>query len=198
MLDWEHMSKKIFILMGNPDSDGTLGAQLADYYASEATAAGHEVRRTNIGDLQFDPILHKGYKTIQQLEPDLLKVQEDMKWADHFVLIYPLWWAGMPALLKGMWDRMFIPGFAFHFWKNGMGWDRLLKGKTARVIITSKNWPIVERFLFGDFTNEIGKALLGFSGYKVRLTEIGHSENMPEGKRTHWMGTVSKLAKSAK
>jgi putative NADPH-quinone reductase len=184
--------------MGNPDSEGTLGSELADAYVKEAQAAGHEVRRTNIGDLQFDPILHKGYKVIQQLEPDLLKVQEDMKWADHFVLIYPLWWAGMPALLKGMWDRMFIPGFAFHFWKNGMGWDKLLKGKTARVIITSKNWPIVERFLFGDFTNEIGKALLGFAGYKVHLTEIGHSEGMAEKKKQACIEKVCKLAKNAK
>lgn len=189
---------KIFILMGNPDADGTLGSELADHYANEAQAAGHEVRRTNVGDLQFDPILHKGYKVIQQLEPDLLKVQEDMKWADHFVLIYPLWWAGMPALLKGMWDRMFIPGFAFHFWKNGMGWDKLLKGKTARVIITSKNWPIVERFLFGDFTNEVGKALLGFAGYKVRLTEIGQAENMPEDKKQACIAKVCKLARAAK
>jgi NAD(P)H dehydrogenase (quinone) len=188
---------KIYILMGNPDSEGTLGNDIATSYAAEATAAGHEVRRANLGDLQFDPILHKGYKVIQALEPDLLKVQEDMKWADHFVLIYPLWWAGMPALLKGMWDRMFIPGFAFHFHKDGMGWDKLLAGKTARVIITSKNWPILERFLFGDFKNEIGRAILGFAGYKVRITEIGHVENMPEAKKTAWMKTISKLARSA-
>lgn len=185
---------KIFILMGNPDADSTFGSELASHYESEARAAGHEVRRTNIGDLSFDPILHKGYKVIQPLEPDLLKVQEDMKWADHFVLIYPLWWAGMPALLKGMWDRMFIPGFAFHFHKDGMGWDRLLAGKTARVFITSKNWPIVERVLFGDFKNEIGRALLGFAGYKVRITEIGRAENMPADKMNSWMKTVSKLA----
>jgi putative NADPH-quinone reductase len=189
---------KVFILMGNPDSDGTFGSQLADHYESEALSAGHEVRRSNIGDLAFDPILHKGYKEIQQLEPDLLKVQEDMKWADHFVLIYPLWWAGMPALLKGMWDRMFIPGFAFHFHKDEMGWDKLLAGKTARVFITSKNWPIVERVLFGDFKNEVGKALLGFAGYKVRITEIGRAENMDERKKLSWMKAVSKLARSAK
>ena len=188
--------KKIFILMGNPDSDGTLGNELADHYEREARDAGHEVRRTNIGDLHFDPILHKGYKEIQQLEPDLLRVQEDMKWAEHFVLIYPLWWAGMPALLKGMWDRMFIPGFAFHFWKNAMGWDRLLKGRTARVIITSKNWPIVERMLFGDFKNEVGKALLGFAGYKVRITEIGRAEHMPESKKGTWLRKVASLARS--
>jgi len=188
---------KIFILMGNPDAESTLGCDLADMYAKEAQAAGHEVRRTNIGDLSFDPILHKGYKEIQQLEPDLLKVQEDMKWADHFVLIYPLWWAGMPALLKGMWDRLFIPGFAFHFHKNGMGWDKLLKGKTARVIITSKNWPLLERVLFGDFTNEVGRAILGFAGYKVKLTEIGHSEHMPEAQKARWMKKITSLARKA-
>ena len=59
---------KIYILLGNPDSDGTLGNELARQYESEAVAAGHEVRRTNTGDLQFDPILHKGYKVIQQLD----------------------------------------------------------------------------------------------------------------------------------
>ncbi len=183
--------------MGNPDSEDTLGCEIADTYAKEAETAGHEVRRTNIDDMKFDPILHKGYKVIQPLEPDLLKVQENMKWADHFVLIYPLWWASMPALLKGMWDRVFIPGFAFHFHKNGMGWDKLLAGKTARVVITSKNWAIVERVLFGDFKNEVGRAILGFAGYKVHITEIGHAENMTPEMKSSWMKTVSKLARSA-
>lgn len=189
---------KIFILMGNPDAEQTLGAELADVYAKEAQAAGHEVRRVNIGDLQFDPILHKGYKAIQQLEPDLVKVQDDMKWAEHFVLIYPLWWAGMPALLKGMWDRLFLPGFAFHFHPSGLGWDKLMKGKSARVIITSKNWPLLERVLFGDFTNEVSRALLSFSGYKVRLTEIGRSEQMSGAQKAHWMKKIGSLAKRAR
>lgn len=182
--------------MGNPDKDGTLSNEFADVYERVAKEAGHEVRRTNLGDMAFDPILHKGYKVIQNLEPDLKKAQEDMKWADHFVLVYPLWWAGMPALLKGMFDRMWIPRFAFHFWENGLGWDRLLKGKTARVIILSKNWPVVERFLFGDFKNEIGKALLGFAGYKVRMTEIGHSEGMDDSRKSEWHERIAKLARS--
>lgn len=186
--------KRIFILMGNPDKEGTLSNEAADTYERAAKEAGHEVRRTNLGDLQFDPILHKGYKVIQELEPDLKKVQEDMKWAEHFVLVYPLWWAGMPALLKGLFDRIWIPGFAFHFWKNGLGWDRLMKGKSARVIILSKNWPILERFLFGDFKNEVGRALLGFSGYKVRITEFGDSETPSPSRKDAFMRTISRFA----
>lgn len=189
------MTKKIYILMGNPDKEGTLSSQIADTYEEAAKAAGHEVRRANIGDLQFDPILHKGYKVIQPLEPDLLKVQEDMKWADHFVLVYPVWWSSMPALLKGFIDRAWIPGFAFHFHKDGMGWDKMLHGRTARLIILSKSWPVMIMALFGDYTNEISRAILGFSGFKVKLTEVGMSEKLTEAQKAKWMKKIAALAK---
>ncbi len=180
--------------MGNPDKEETLSNELASVYEEAAKAAGHDVRRANISDLSFDPILHKGYKVIQELEPDLKKVQEDMKWADHFVLVYPLWWSATPALLKGMFDRMWIPGFAFHFWKSGLGWDRLLKGKTARVIVLSKMNPLAIRFMFGDFTNEIRHATLAFAGFRVRMTEIGNSEKLSPSTRANVRARISRLA----
>ncbi len=191
---------RIFILLGHPNKD-TLTGNFADTYEKEAIAAGHEVRRSNIGDLKFDPILHMGYKVIQELEPDLKTVQENMKWADHFVLLYPLWWSAMPALLKGMWDRMFLPGFAFRFHKGGRGlvdlggWDKLLKGKTARVITLSKSPGWMIRFLFGDFTNEIKSAILGFAGYRVRLLSIGNSESLSDAAKKAWHKRIGTLAK---
>ena len=188
---------RIFILLGHPNND-SLACDLADVYEHEARKVGHEVKRLNIADLHFDPILHKAYKEIQELEPDLKLVQENMKWAEHFVLIYPLWWSSMPALLKGMWDRMFLPGFAFHMNKDGMGWQKLLKGRTARVIILSKNWPILIRSLFGNFTNEISRALLGFAGYKVSLTELGHSEDAGPERIARWEAMVGVLARKGK
>lgn len=191
-------SKKIYILMGNPDKEGTLSNEFANAYEQTARAAGHEVRRHNVGDLQFDPILHKGYRVIQDLEPDLIEVQENIRWADHFVLVYPLWWSATPALLKGLFDRMWLPNLAFHFWKNGMGWDKLLKGKTARIICLSKSQPLAIRLMFGDFTNEMRSATLGFAGYKVRMTEIGNSEALPVNTKARWTRRIQNLARKAR
>lgn len=177
------MAKKIFILVGHPDADSMSGA-LASAYEEGAKQGGHEVRRINLGELAFDPILHKGYKVIQNLEPDLILVQENMKWADHFFLVYPNWWGAMPALLKGMFDRMFLPGFAFKFQKGKFWWDRLLKGRSARVVITMDNHPLVAELLFGNTSNEIKQATLGFAGFSpIRVSRIGPLKFITDAKK---------------
>lgn len=182
--------KKIFILQGNPVQGGMCDI-LCRAYADGATKAGHEVRMKEISDMGFDPILHDGYNKIQELEPDLIKLQENIKWCDHFVLYYPMWWSAMPAVLKGMFDRMWLPGFAFHFKKNGMGWTPLLKGKTGRVIITMDSWPMISRFFFGDTTNEIDQAILEFSGIKpTRVQKIGPVKTMSDKTKKYWKGKM--------
>ena len=90
-------AKKIFLLLGHPDASGICG-QLADAYVQGAKEAGHDVKRMNIGEMQFDPILHRGYRVWQELEPDLVRFQELVHWADHFVIVYPLLWVIIPAL----------------------------------------------------------------------------------------------------
>lgn len=194
---------KIYILLGHPNKDGTLSAAFADAYQKAAEDAGHEVRRANIGDLAFDPILHKGYRVIQELEPDLVKSQEDIKWCDHLVLVYPLWWASVPALLKGYMDRMWLPRFAFSFkkapdGKTLIGWNKLLSGRTARMIVLSKNLPIVEHFLYGNYTSDIADALLRFSGFKVEVTKVGNSEALSPEAKAAWMRKIADLAKRGK
>ena len=188
--------RKIFILLGHSDKDTYSGA-LADSYEKGAIEAGHEIRRTNLGDITFDPVLHKGYKEIQTLEPDLIAVQENIKWANHFVIVYPNWWNTMPALLKGMFDRMFLPNFAFHIDKKTKKIDKLLAGRSARVIIVSGTYhPFYIRFKFGDFTNEIKRGILKFSGFSpVRVTTFGPIEHCSDAKREKGRKYVYNLGK---
>jgi putative NADPH-quinone reductase len=178
--------------MGNPDVESTNG-RLADAYERGAKNGGHEVRRMNLGEMKFDPILHRGYKVRQELEPDLIAVQENIKWADHFVLIYPSWWSGMPGPLKGMFDRMWLPGFAFNFSPGKLLWKMLLKGKTARVIVTSDTNPLINRFMFGDSTGIIQRGILWFSGiFPVYITRIGGMKSITEEKRLRWIGRIER------
>ena len=188
--------KKIFILLGHPDGGPEpLSRKIADAYEVAAAAAGHEVRRLNLADLSFDPSLHKGYRERMELEPDLVKVQEYLAWSEHFVLVYPNWWGGMPGALKGMWDRMFLPRFAFRMWKNSFGWTPLLAGRTARVIVTCGNPAILDFIAFGDFTASIKRSILSFAGFHTRVTHFGPSEKMSEKKRATCMRRVTSLAR---
>lgn len=192
--------RRIFILVGHPARESSAGS-LADEYESGAREAGHEVRRMNLADLAFDPILHEGYKEIQPLEPDLVAVQENMKWAEHIVILYPNWWCTMPALLKGMFDRMYLPGFAFRFKKDAEGnqtiwWEKMLTGRSAHVVVTTGTHPWVVRFLFGDYTNEIKRGILGFGGISpVRVTTIGPCDSASERQKERWRQKFYKLGK---
>ncbi len=192
-------SKNIYILVGHPDKEPTLNSALADAYEKGAREAGHEVRRTHIAGMRFDPILHRGYKTVQELEPDLKKAQEDIRWADHIFITYPNWWAAMPALLKGFFDRMWLPGFAFHFnEKYTFLWKKLLKGKTARVIVTTDGIPFLSRIFFGDNQNEIKRAVLGFAGIKTRVSSIWTVKFRKEKYCKKWLCTMEQWGRKVK
>lgn len=177
--------KKVLVLLGHTDTETTSGS-FATAYEEGARAAGCEVRRRNLGELSFDPILHKGYKVIQELEPDLCALQEDFRWADHIAILYPNWWGTMPAMLKGLFDRFYIPGFAFRFNKDRPGWQKLLAGRTGRVIICMDSPPMLSRILFGDNSNEIRSAILGFSGIKAKVTKVGPLKNATPEWKEKW------------
>ncbi len=190
--------KKIFILLGHPDND-SLNCTLADEYERGAIEAGHDVRRMNIGEMQFDPILHKGYREIQMLEPDLLSFQENVRWADHFIIFYPSWWSTMPAVLKGLFDRTWLPGFAYKFIDGSYMWKKLMKGKSASMVVTSDTAPLIQRIIFGDTTNELKKGILWFAGFgPIYVHKFGYLKHFGMWRREHMKRKVYGLGKKAK
>ncbi len=189
--------KNILLICGNPDHESFSGNML-DHYQVGAEDAGHTVVRVNLGQLQFDPILHKGYKEIQQLEPDLKDLQDKFRAADHIVIAYPNWWCTMPALLKGLFDRMWLPGFAFNFNKETKKIEKHLRGKTGRVIILSgTHSPFSTWWQFGDFTNEIQYGIMEFAGIRTKVSAFGPCEKVDDAAREKWLKEVENLGKKA-
>ncbi len=190
--------KKIFILLGHPDND-SFNYTLADHYERGANEVGHQVRRMNLADMDFDPVLHHGYRLVQELEPSLVSFQENIRWCDHFVIFYPSWWSTMPALLKGLFDRTWIPGFAFHF-TSEFSWKKLLKGRSARMFVTSDTVPLAQRIIFGDTTNELKRGILWFGGFSpIMVQKFGYLKHAGSvSRRERIKRKVYKLGRKAK
>jgi putative NADPH-quinone reductase len=191
-------SKKIVVLCGNTDTD-SFTSSLLDHYQLAAEESGHMVKRYNIGEMDFDPILHKGYKEIQPLEPILLELQEAITECDHLVLAYPNWWCTMPAKLKGLFDRSWLPGFAFNFNKSTKKVEGHLKGKTARVyVLSGSHSPFKTWWRFGDYTNEIQYGILEFAGIKASVTTYGPCERVDDSCRGKWIKEVEAHGRASK
>jgi putative NADPH-quinone reductase len=182
------MSRNILLILGHPDAESFCGL-LADEYVEGATGAGAEVRRIDLGRLRFDPVLHRGYKVIQKLEPDLVRAQQDILWAEHLVFVYPMWWGSMPALLKGFLDRTFLPGFAFKFYdEESYLWKGLLKGRSARIMITLDGPPVAVNLLYQSPAIKMMKGMtLEFCGLRpVRVNQFGSVKRATRARRILW------------
>ena len=189
--------KRILIINGHPDKQ-SLCNELALCYKKGADAAGAECKLVNLADLTFNPVLTHGYRQRTELEPDLLMMQQEILNADHLVLVYPNWWGTYPALLKGFLDRTLLPGFAFKYREKGIMIDKLLKGKTARMMVTmdSPKW-YYSLFLRNPGHNSMKKGVLEFCGIKpVKITSFDMVRSSDENKRKKWLTEAEKLGNS--
>ncbi|MEF9479356.1 NAD(P)H-dependent oxidoreductase [Chryseobacterium sp. 1B4] len=191
--------KKIAIINGHPNK-GSFNFVIAEAYKAGAAESGAEVREIIIRDLNFNPNLQFGYQKRMELEPDLLKAWEIIQWADHMVWVHPVWWGGLPALMKGFIDRLFLPGMAYQFRKNSVWWDKLLKGKTAHILTTLDQPGWYYRLFFGrPSINQLRKSVLEYCGVKpVKVTYIGIIRNSKDEQRAQWLKKVKELGRSLK
>lgn len=188
------MKKRVLVLLGHPSND-SLCASLAQSYIEGAQKAGHEVRYTAVGQLQFDPLLHNGYETIQSLEPDLVQFQQDMAWAQHVVWVYPIWWGTMPALLKGLIDRTFLPGFAFKFHPGQWMAEQLLTGRSAHLMVTMDTPPWYDRWVYRQpGQQQMKRLILEFCGIQpVAVTRFGPVKDSTTQQRARWLARAHAL-----
>lgn len=192
---------KVLIIQGHPTrGGGHFCHALADAYVEGAASGGHEVRRLTVTDLEFPILRDRTDWETAPPPPDIARAQDDIKWANHLVFIYPLWLGALPALLKAFLEQVARPGFAFTTGSGGAGMQVLLKGRSARTVVTMGMPGLIYRWWFGALTlRSLEQNILAFVGIgPCRNSVIGLVEGMNAAKRSSWLDTMRDLGRAAR
>lgn len=147
----------------------SFSAAIRDTLSDVFHQSGKEVAVRDLYEIKFNPVLSK--KDLQQIDNDVFPVDimEEQKFitrADLICFVYPIWWSGMPAILKGYIERVFSKGFAYKF-NDGMP-QPLLSDKKAMIFNTTDLNVAFQEKRFKDALNTITRdCILNFFGLDV-------------------------------
>jgi putative NADPH-quinone reductase len=193
-------NRRILIIQGHPDvTENHLGHALAHAYAAAATTAGHQVRTATPAQLDFPLLRSQKEWEHGPLPLALQKAQDDIAWAQHLVLFFPLWMGDMPALLKGFLEQVARPGFAFRKDSGSPFGQKGLTGRSARVVVTMGMPALMYRFYFrAHSVKSLERNILGFVGISpIHETLIGMVDALDDAGRAKWMATMARLGRTA-
>ncbi|MCF6360896.1 MAG: NAD(P)H-dependent oxidoreductase [Cyclobacteriaceae bacterium] len=191
--------KQILIINGHPDKQ-SYNYALSEVYKQGVSKTNAIIAQINIAELDFNPNLQFGYRQRTELESDLLDAIEKIKKANHIVWVFPVWWFGYPALMKGFIDRIFLPKITFEYIEGKTLPNKLLKGKTARIIVTADT-PKWYDYLFmkRPAINQFKKGTLEYCGISpVRVTYIAPIKDSTQDFREKWLNKVFLLGEKLK
>jgi NAD(P)H dehydrogenase (quinone) len=188
-------SYNVLVILGH-GSNTSFSAAVADTYAQAAKAAGHSVRMLRLADLRFDALLHGSNPHKQALEPDLLAAQESMKWANHIAWVFPVWWGGVPAVLKGFLDRAFTSGWAYKFTPGSSFPEPLLRGRTAHLLVPMDTPPWYYRWIYRmPAIHQMRKTTLEFCGIRTtKALMLGPIIHSTAEQRGGWLQKAGAMA----
>ena len=129
------------------------------------------------------------------LDPDVAGYVADVEWADHLVFFHPQWWGTYPAALKAFIDRVFLSGFAFRYRDRSALSERLLAGRTARIVMTMDSPGFWNRLVYRRASEaSLKNATLSYCGVKTigvsRFSAVRFAE---EPARDKWLADVARF-----
>ena len=192
--------RRILLIDGHPDphADRFVHA-LCAAYATGARDSGHDVRTIALSELSF-PLLRTA-SDFNDSAPctEIWHAQQAIAWAQHVVILFPLWLGTMPALLKAFLEQVFRPRFAFRTDAGAHFPTQLLKGRTARIVVTMGMPSLLYRSWFGAYgVKTLKRSILSFSGFgPVRTSLIGAVEAIGARRRGAWIERMMRMGRRA-
>lgn len=120
---------------------GSYIASARDRALAALADSGHEVRVTDLYADEFRPELSAWERTHHldppETKPDIAAYAEHLRWCDTMIFIYPTWWSGQPAMLKGWIDRVWVAGVAYELPPGATRIRPLLRNIRRLVVVTT-------------------------------------------------------------
>lgn len=194
------MAQRIVVIQGHPELRHGLLRALADSYIEGARAAGHTVTVIDVATLDFSVLRSREEWEAAAPAGDLPAAQAAVSQAQHLAVFFPLWLGTLPALLKAFFEQLFRPGFAVGHAQGANPWQKMLSGRSARVVVTMGMPAFAFRwFYLAHGVKSFERNILDFVGIKpVRSTLIGGVDGMSEAARQRWHARLRRLGAQAR
>lgn len=189
---------RILIVNGNPDpAPERLSSGLAQAYADGAKAAGHEIRFIDVGALSFSVLRNAADFALPPKDTDIVAAQASFRWAEHLVVIYPIWLGSVPALFKAFMELIGCDEFLATTRAGGYSKGNL-NGRSARIIVTTGMPALLYRLIFGAHgAKAFERGILRLSGFSpIRSTYLGDVHLSYERSRA-WLALARRLGERA-
>jgi len=192
---------KIVVIIGHPFANSFSHA-LAERYRAEAEKADSQVRVIDLAQTTFterpgdlNDVRVRGFDQLGNLEPAISGMIRDMQWADHFAFFYPVWWGTFPGVFKSFIDRVIVSGVAFRYGTTGTKWEKLWRGKTARIVLTmdAPSWWYKLTYR-APSENALKRATLWYVGVRtIGVTRFEPVRFSTQEIREKWLSTAARL-----
>lgn len=185
-------AKNIVIIYAYPNNSGYNSAIFSK--VEKNIDPRHDVKVIDLYKENFNPVLyfddtHK--RRNLQFDEEVKKYRDIVAWAEHFIFIFPIWWGGMPAILKGFIDRVFAKGFAYEY--KGIVPIGLLKNKTGWIITTHDTPSLYALLVQQDYARVLKKQVLKMCGIApVKVHTMPFLRYKKEKDRTRFLERVTK------
>lgn len=144
---------RVLVVYCHPVPDSFCAA-VRDTAVGTLTARGWDVRLVDLYAEGFDPVLgtdeRRLYHDHAPIDPALAPHIENLKWAQAVLFVYPTWWYGLPAMLKGWLDRVWATDVAFKLPADGGRIISLVPHITRIGVVTTCGATWLISFLMGQ------------------------------------------------
>lgn len=188
---------RIALLLGRPDpAGGHFCNALASSYQDGARAGGRDVRVLDIASDALPPLRSKAEFESPDTPPAVRAAQDTLRWAEHIVIIHPLWLGMMPAALKAYLEQVLRPRFGFGYSSSGRTIP-LLRGRSAHVVVTMGMPAPFYGWFFGAHGSKVlQRSILGICGVgPITETRIGNIESTDGRQRLQWLERLRRFGR---